>query len=350
MESLIGTISQLTLATCMVVTMSFVASTTIGSKGKPGGRARALHIAYAATCAVILMLYPLQRGASVIVDLRAVPILIVAFTYGLWPAALAAVPAMAFRAHLGGPGVISAVAFMALSITVAARFRGRLELSLRSAPRVWWVPLLAVAAGSLASIAVNPDRSANLLPRYLALFAANSLALSLAGSILRSRLELVRLLHDNHELATHDALTGLRNRRQFERDAQDLATGDHLLLIDIDHFKEVNDQLGHQKGDEVLALVARVLSGSTRSRDRCYRLGGEEFAVLLVSCSPEDAVAVAERIRNEVPSAVGQLSEGAVTSLTISGGLVQLRRGDDLWARHASADRLLYRSKEAGRN
>src|SRR5580693_2406052 len=96
---------------------------------------------------------------------------------------------------------------------------------------------------------------------------------------------------------TRDPLTMVWNRHHFERRRQ-ATTRYALLLLDIDNFKKINDTLGHSAGDIVLRAVGRALR--TNTGDRVFRVGGEEFAVLLVGCAPEDAVKVAERLRQTV--------------------------------------------------
>src|SRR5438128_4383621 len=110
------------------------------------------------------------------------------------------------------------------------------------------------------------------------------------------------------ELATTDALTGLKNRRKFDieidlewRRAARNKTPVALLMIDADHFKSYNDTYGHQAGDQVLVGIAICISDSVkRAGDCAARFGGEEFAVLLPGCSATDALAVAENIRRKV--------------------------------------------------
>lgn len=159
-------------------------------------------------------------------------------------------------------------------------------------------------------------------------------------------LERASLLRRLNELARTDPLTGLANRRVWEetlerelaraaRESQPLS----LVLIDIDHFKRYNDTRGHPQGDRLLHDAARAWSQRLRSTDLLARVGGEEFAVLLPVCPPEDARVVAERLRRSVPD--GQTcSLGVVTS-------TGLASASELYA---AADTALYRAKANGRN
>jgi diguanylate cyclase (GGDEF)-like protein len=156
------------------------------------------------------------------------------------------------------------------------------------------------------------------------------------------------------ELAVTDALTGLANRRAFterlggeidraRRSGQPLS----LLLIDIDHFKRLNDTLGHLEGDAALVIVAKILADGRRVEDLVSRFGGEEFAMVLPGAGAEDAHMVAERLR----SAVEEGTAGAPAACTISIGHASLP-DDAAEARAliAAADRALYDAKGAGRN
>jgi diguanylate cyclase (GGDEF)-like protein len=169
------------------------------------------------------------------------------------------------------------------------------------------------------------------------------------------------MLHERaeHQAAT-DALTGLANRRQFEERL--LAEVDRtrrfpaplgLMMLDIDHFKQVNDRFGHQAGDDVLRAVAGAVSDCARDVDVAARYGGEEMAVLLPGADVAGALAAAERVRKAVEALdTGILdAEGEPVRVTVSLGVASLGEGptdgDDLVAQ---ADAALYRAKHAGRN
>lgn len=161
------------------------------------------------------------------------------------------------------------------------------------------------------------------------------------------------------ELSLKDPLTGLANRRNFrtiqERALDVVARSGEpalLLMLDIDHFKKVNDTYGHQAGDQVLQAVAKCLAHCVRPMDTVARYGGEEFAVVLPNCQTSFGAAVAERIRQTIEALVIQVSPTVTLKITISvGGAYApewVRSTAALWTERA--DLQLYRSKTQGRN
>lgn len=157
-------------------------------------------------------------------------------------------------------------------------------------------------------------------------------------------------------LATIDSLTGLVNRRAFfERteSARLLATRLRspiaLMMIDIDHFKRLNDRFGHATGDEALCLFAATAQATLRDHDIMGRLGGEEFALVLPGTELEGAVLAAERLRREVAAAQMAVS-GGMYSMTISIGVVVIDPNEHINSALARADHALYAAKSAGRD
>ena len=161
------------------------------------------------------------------------------------------------------------------------------------------------------------------------------------------------------ELAAMDPLTGLGNRRFFEKQlAEALERAAHggrsvsLMMIDVDHFKQINDQYGHEAGDHVLRSLAQRIKGVLRRTDPVCRYGGEEFLALLPDTPLVSATRVAERVRTMVESTPFRLGAGSaqLIPVTISIGLAE--RGDDANAEALMrrTDRALYASKTAGRN
>ncbi len=160
-----------------------------------------------------------------------------------------------------------------------------------------------------------------------------------------------------HEART-DALTGAANRRHFfplAREAMGLSRRYRhalsLLMLDIDHFKAINDAHGHQVGDQVLKSLVQVCRQTLRDVDVLGRIGGEEFTVLLPETEAEQALQVAERLRQAIATTEVPLDDGKAVRFTVSIGVATLTSGDgDVDAFLNRADRALYEAKEAGRN
>ena len=158
--------------------------------------------------------------------------------------------------------------------------------------------------------------------------------------------------------ALTDSLTGLPNRRMFlESGLHEIErikrTGNELwvLMIDIDHFKKVNDTAGHAIGDRVLVAVAKLLSQSIRKVDRVSRLGGEEFAVLITDTNQEGCERVAENIRQNIESLQVPDWTDVHGPVTVSIGCAKLTgTGTPLERTLNAADEALYRAKRGGRN
>jgi len=161
------------------------------------------------------------------------------------------------------------------------------------------------------------------------------------------------------ELSLRDPLTGLANRRHFhaalEREVDRVARSGEaalLMMLDIDHFKRINDTHGHVAGDRVLQSVARTLAACVRPMDTLARYGGEEFAIVLPACQAEFGRAVAERIRRAVAAMPIPVSPHTAVHVTLSIGgafaLQWIRSTTALWTSRADAQ--LYRAKSEGRN
>ncbi len=172
------------------------------------------------------------------------------------------------------------------------------------------------------------------------------------ADVLRSQLALslrrVLLYRNLQDLARIDPLTGAHRRWYGDRRLEELVEGGEVLavaMVDIDHFKQVNDTFGHAAGDAVLAAVGNVLNADVRGGDLLCRYGGEEFLVIWPDASPAGAQLAAERLRAAV-SALADLQ----TTVTVSIGLACVHQDEAALELVARADRALYQAKAEGRN
>lgn len=154
------------------------------------------------------------------------------------------------------------------------------------------------------------------------------------------------------DLVVHDQLTGTYNRKKM-RELSMAGTGElnfskdlnvSMLLIDIDYFKKVNDQYGHEAGDRILVQLAQMFKGSVRATDYVIRWGGEEFVVIMPGCDSEQAMRVAEKMREKI-----EQSDNGVCKTTISIGVARYE-GGDYHETLKKADEAMYKAKAAGRN
>ncbi len=214
------------------------------------------------------------------------------------------------------------------------------------------IPLRAAAVVSLAALAILVvrgkafDSTAELMS-----FLVSSLLVSLLSYILSSR------THDQRRqleaLASQDPLTGIFNRRALQSELEiavagrkrgGAATG--LVLFDIDRFKRVNDECGHETGDHVLVNLARQTAAGLRGVDRLFRYGGEEFVVLLPGTDVAGLAIAAEHLRDRIERDVAS----PIGPVTVSVGCAALAMDETSAAWLARADAALYRAKQSGRN
>jgi diguanylate cyclase (GGDEF)-like protein len=282
-------------------------------------------------------------------------------------------------------GILAPLTALAVLVMLAARFGGMAPhhmVTLMSA-------IIALLTGSMALILLRPGVKASLLQRIM---GANDLVFSLSMMVrgyvgyidsgvgvftpgamhtftyLTGYLLLIvngfgflLLCKEKDErkmalLATIDSLTGLLNRRAFfERTdsvrqlARRMRRPVTLMMLDIDHFKQLNDRFGHACGDEALCVFAEIAQGTLRDHDIMGRLGGEEFALVLPGTDMNGAMQAAERLRLAVEAGVVQC-DGAPFSMTVSIGVVLVDPNEHINAALARADRALYTAKSAGRN
>ncbi len=203
-----------------------------------------------------------------------------------------------------------------------------------------WKPVECQAAGDLGE--------------DIALLASASEITRLNEMLRDEQQALARANEKLREAASHDSLTGIWNRYRTEQELdKELAKARRhklpfcVLLLDIDHFKQVNDTWGHEAGDELLRHIACTVNGVLRQEDHIGRWGGEEFVMVATGASREDGVVLAERIRTAIANVrINQMPEGVTASI----GVATWRPEDKRKELVARADRAMYAAKTGGRN
>ncbi|MDA0224921.1 MAG: GGDEF domain-containing protein [Proteobacteria bacterium] len=230
------------------------------------------------------------------------------------------------------------------------------KLSYRFTAAVFWVAVAAAAARLLGALTAPPE---GLLVPNLAQSAAHlfNLCFVTAATLGVMLMEFETLQAKLVRSALTDPLTGLANRagfeREFDRELSRVARdGDpfSVVMFDLDHFKNINDQHGHATGDRALRTFADLLSATVRTHDVAARYGGEEFVLLMPDTESAEALHVAERVRERLEKKEIKAGRARVL-LTVSGGVAHYgAHGKDFDSLLKAADDALYAAKAAGRN
>lgn len=159
------------------------------------------------------------------------------------------------------------------------------------------------------------------------------------------------------EIAITDGLTGLLNRRAFDQTLLDITqqprtSSTYLSLLDIDHFKLINDTHGHITGDNVIKYVVSIMKKHAKAHHYVARYGGEEFAIIMPHTSKQQAIDISENIRKDMEnSRLRRKTDNTLLgTITISIGLAELQADDDYQSIITRTDKALYQAKESGRN
>lgn len=287
---------------------------------------------------------------------RAADLMVFAFAYLAWLATWASPTLQTWRSTVFGAGlglihVYAAVFVARLASTRQSRVLQALVIAMLAQALA---PLL-VAATLLGAAAPPPPGQSLLvplvvLPGVIAMLFCMTLCLALMQE--RTERDLRETQRRLRVLADIDMLTQVPNRRHFEELAAGVLGSDAtgravLMLFDIDHFKRINDSLGHAVGDEALRWVARCARDTLRTRDLLGRIGGDEFMLLLPGAAVDDALLVAERITRSLDAEPAP--GGVPLGLSLSFGVVDIGRGESLDTAQRRADLALYEAKRQGR-
>ncbi|WP_132945195.1 diguanylate cyclase [Tumebacillus sp. BK434] len=307
----------------------------------------------------MLFAYKLENGA--IVDTRIVPLLLMFIwskRYLPWaPFATAAlIVALRFGISVNAGAFASLLNLLAIAVVI-----GFLNsLWLKDQPfrtRAWTITIV----GSVINIIMAGLVGAMPMIDFMQQFAATVFIVHIVTMIAmvftyRVIFREMRVHTELRETAETDFLTGLQNRRMLDRTMEEQLTiaarsdGElSVALIDIDHFKQVNDSYGHEAGDEVLQQVAQLIQNNVRSYDRVGRYGGEEFMIVFPHLGKQAASEIAERVRIAIEEEEIVTSQGYHVRVTVSIGVAthEESRGDRM---KTKADERLYQAKQRGRN
>ncbi|WP_430390031.1 diguanylate cyclase [Dyella sp. 20L07] len=244
-----------------------------------------------------------------------------------------------------------ASALTGVLILMSWRFREKIVRPFVDARRL----ILAIAAGDLSMAIPQAGYSGEIKD----LFGALGVLKQNSAERIRLEKERKRLIGELRTMAETDPLTGLLNRRAFESRARVLLSDKRghepdvaLIMLDIDHFKHVNDTYGHETGDRALTKLAAVCREIIRSDDVLARIGGEEFVILLRVPDHVQAYELAQRLRNRLHQETIVATDGESFGITASFGIAFARRADlpDAPELMRQADALLYQAKENGRD
>ncbi|MBX0356870.1 diguanylate cyclase [Halobacillus sp. Nhm2S1] len=302
----------------------------------------------------VLMQYSMHFD-NTIVDLRHIPVILVAYYGGAVPALASMFLVIIGRFFIGFNTSSLLALFLIVSITLLTLAITRLNMSKRvkifltlTSSNVMFTILIVYLLQSVSTLTV-------LIPSFWIIsYMAGFVSFYVIEFVRRSQ----NLLNKYKAEAATDGLTGLNNVRKFDQSFNKIAAQAvhkeeklSLLYIDIDHFKKVNDTYGHKEGDQVLIELSRILSNTVRSFDIVSRNGGEEFTVILMDCPTDRARDISERIREKVENHSFLLTTGQMIHVTVSIGLAcynETTSEPKLLIKEA--DHALYDAKQTGRN
>lgn len=304
--------------------------------------------------AILAMLTSAPVAPGVLIDTRAIMVGLAGAFAGTLAGLVAGAIAILFRLWLGGAGVTLGSASIAIAMIAGIAWAKLLPRRRRDGLFGLLLLGVAIALHSLVAL-LSPRLGADFLALFFPLIWSTSLFATLAlGWMMQRENELILREKSLADFAYTDALTGIANRRAFDR----RLTLDEFLgrkgplgviIADIDHFKSINDSFGHDAGDAVLVAVAQLIQNELRETDLVARHGGEEFAILLPATDLAAARMTAERIRERI-AAMAFSFAGQKIAVTASFGLAVAGDGRGRKTLVTAADTALYRAKSLGRN
>ncbi|MBO6537804.1 MAG: diguanylate cyclase [Rhizobiaceae bacterium] len=339
----------------IVAVVAFAYSAALSSK-MDALRTRAVIAAMFGIGTAATMWIPITLSPGLLFDMRH-GFIVLSALFGGWPAlAVTTVVGLIMRAWQGGAGATAGMIGIVISAGVGL---GALYILRGRSISLGKLALMGCLASiSLVSIFVLPWSTVVFIAENILgpTILANFVCVFLTGHIL----DVQRARHESHTRlaveATVDPLTGLANRRSFDKKGPRLvdraaAAGQSyaMMIIDIDHFKSVNDRYGHDVGDLALQHVAKIVSSNVRHGDIAARYGGEEIVLLLFDYDRNETLRIAERIRNAIARDPVMI-DGTDIELTVSVGIHVPSVKEPFLRAFQRADGALYQAKRNGRD
>lgn len=310
---------------------------------------------------ILLMYFSIQITAVTIVDLRFVPVMLLVIFLGIPQAVISAALIIAGR-FLFGINISSwAAAILMIILIVGYVLIHKIYKNYKAEAGSYEKGIIMIVFSNVAFsvIIMILIRDFEVLRILISSYWIIALMGGLVSIFFVEYIQKTQYLLMKYEQeSTTDFLTGLNNVRQFDsvwntliNNATEKNERLSLLMIDIDHFKKVNDTYGHSIGDKVLAELGKILTSNSRSFDIVSRNGGEEFSVILPDCPQHRAVTLAERIRENVEAHEFAISPTESIHITISVGVATYPETvSDTAEIFVNADDCLYKAKRTGRN
>jgi len=343
-------LSNIAIILLMHLTMTFISD---NQKKIPLFFRKVITVAMVSSCTITLFYLPIHLNENYFVDMRFIPLIFLAYLQG-WIVIPALLIASAWRFFMGGAGMVPGIVFgMVLPTIIALAFHPRSHLKKHYIEKISIV-LLCWVVCDFPIIFIVPNGWE--IFKNTALFRVTSFivtAVILYIFIMQDRQR--RYLNSQLEkMADEDPLTKLLNKRKFYEVVEEkihlLKPKHYIAMLDIDHFKKVNDTYGHLFGDKILVEVANILKKYESNQLIVGRFGGEEFIIYLGESNLKSAKNLLENIRMEIKHTSFPYNEVEIVNITISIGVSELKIDDNILEAVYSADQNLYKAKRSGRD
>lgn len=317
-------------------------------------RQKIMILLFAGFASLLLMLFSVNLSGSIKVDLRHIIIILLIYYFGPSYSIPITVLISILRLYWGinTASILSAITYIVIGILIPIVYK-HLPTYFNKYMTLLLFNTIFVVASGFNIFYITHNYILSLLVSLL--FMLTSSAVLVLDTLFIEDMIRGRYMYLNEkEYATLDFLTGLLNMREFNKQWQIIQMNQNIsntafLILDIDYFKTINDTHGHANGNLVLQQLAIILRINAPENQHIYRVGGEEFCLILNDLTPNELDQIAEKIREDVASKPFQLEDGKVVEVTVSIGVASTKN-KDLKNLFRLADRCLYLAKDQGRN